>query len=389
MIARALPLSGPYDPTELPQLAGLTGLQDPFVFTAIDTQTSHDGGDDLIFGEDGEDIILGQQGADRVFGGNDDDDIFGGHNLENGHDGDDLIDGGSDHGSDDRLVDESDNDVIVGDNASILRRGDSVSPRMRVLSEDEDIIYDTSDLVQVTGDPQINPTMVAERNVEERDVVLFNHSLATEMTATETFGNDYIAGGHDDDVIFGQLGNDVIQGDGSVTMELAPAGSGTGHELETLDAVPLVVSFDGSSNSVVDEETDTLNIPGHGLVTGQSVVYRQDGTNVGGLMDGTTYEVTVDGDVIRLTLRVKASRDSDQLLDVIPSFELATDGDDYIEGNGGADVIFGNLGQDDIIGGSSMLFGLQLEVTPTTVSTTHELVKVDTSTVMFDGLGSR
>ena len=35
-----------------------------------------------------------------------------------------------------------------------------------------------------------------------------------------------------------------------------------------------------------------------------------------------------------------------------------TDGDDYIEGGGGADVIFGGLGQDDIVGGSSDLFTL-------------------------------
>jgi Ca2+-binding RTX toxin-like protein len=34
------------------------------------------------------------------------------------------------------------------------------------------------------------------------------------------------------------------------------------------------------------------------------------------------------------------------------------DGHDYIEGNGGDDVIFGNQGQDDIIGGSSEFFGL-------------------------------
>jgi Ca2+-binding RTX toxin-like protein len=38
--------------------------------------------------------------------------------------------------------------------------------------------------------------------------------------------------------------------------------------------------------------------------------------------------------------------------------EDAGDGDDYIEGNGGADWIYGNLGQDDILGGSSDLFGL-------------------------------
>ena len=38
-------------------------------------------------------------------------------------------------------------------------------------------------------------------------------------------------------------------------------------------------------------------------------------------------------------------------------------------------MIFGNLGQDDIIGGSSNLFSLQLKLTPTTVSTTQQLVK--------------
>ncbi|MGH8621098.1 MAG: hypothetical protein ACRET3_03075, partial [Burkholderiales bacterium] len=51
---------------------------------------------------------------------------------------------------------------------------------------------------------------------------------------------------------------------------------------------------------------------------------------------------------------------ADRSLDITPSFEMASDGDDYIEGNGGADVIFGNLGQDDIIGGSSALFTLDL-----------------------------
>src|SRR5262249_24067468 len=35
-----------------------------------------------------------------------------------------------------------------------------------------------------------------------------------------------------------------------------------------------------------------------------------------------------------------------------------TDGDDYIEGNGGRDVVFGGLGQDDIIGDNSSLFSL-------------------------------
>ena len=42
----------------------------------------------------------------------------------------------------------------------------------------------------------------------------------------------------------------------------------------------------------------------------------------------------------------------------MPSVESASDGDDYIEGNGGTDVIFGGLGRDDLVGGSSDLFSL-------------------------------
>ncbi|HSG95209.1 MAG TPA: calcium-binding protein, partial [Afifellaceae bacterium] len=55
---------------------------------------------------------------------------------------------------------------------------------------------------------------------------------------------------------------------------------------------------------------------------------------------------------------VGAYRDAAGTLVVHASVELATDGHDYIEGNGGNDVIFGNLGQDDLIGGSSDLFSL-------------------------------
>ena len=36
------------------------------------------------------------------------------------------------------------------------------------------------------------------------------------MTRRSVYGNDYIAGGAGEDEIFGQLGNDVIQGDGTI-----------------------------------------------------------------------------------------------------------------------------------------------------------------------------
>src|SRR5205814_5978309 len=48
----------------------------------------------------------------------------------------------------------------------------------------------------------------------------------------------------------------------------------------------------------------------------------------------------------------------DRSLDLRASVAAPTDGDDYIEGNGGNDTIFGDLGQDDIIGDNSNLFSL-------------------------------
>jgi len=232
----------------------------PFTFTAIDTQNRHDGGDDWIAGEDGDDIILGQQGSDTILGGTGDDDIFGGHNVQGGHDAGDFIDAGAD------------DDVVAGDNASILRRGDKLSPRMRALSGS--VIYDGAGNALVTGVSQGNPD-IREIDPDERNITLYDHSFNPDA---DTWGDDYIAGGANDDVIFGQLGDDVIQGDALMA-------------LNNDDSVD-IVAFEA---------------------------LKQD----------------------------RVSKDY-----------WPTDGLDYIEGNGGADLIFGNLGQDDIIGGSSSLFGL-------------------------------
>ncbi len=176
----------------------------PFVFTSIFTQGADGGGNDIIFGDevieavtDGQDIVIGGQGDDQIAGGGADDDLIGGHNIAGGHDGSDVIDGGS-------AV-----DAIVGDNASVLRTGTALSFRLRVL--DDDVIYDSNGVAQVTDDAQLNPTGSAEREIE-----LFDHS---DTTTSEVFGDDQIAGGAEDDVIFGQLGNDIIQGDGATILD--------------------------------------------------------------------------------------------------------------------------------------------------------------------------
>ncbi|MDO8630793.1 MAG: calcium-binding protein, partial [Phycisphaerales bacterium] len=178
-------------------------------FHSIDMAVADAGGDDFIRGNAGDDIIIAGQGDDTVYGDANDDDIIGGHNVAGGIDELNPADS-----TNDRLDGGSENDVIAGDNAWIIRRGDAVSPRVRMLSGTT--LYNADGSAAVTGAAQAIPTGAASR-----DIVLLDHST----TATsDTFGNDFIAGGAHDDLIFGQLGEDTIQGDSTIDHSLT-AGS--------------------------------------------------------------------------------------------------------------------------------------------------------------------
>ncbi|HEX6131660.1 MAG TPA: calcium-binding protein, partial [Actinomycetota bacterium] len=263
----------------------------PFAFTSIDTQNADQGAGDVLSGEAGRDVVLGGQGGDAIFGGSEDDDLIGGHNVPDGHDAGDRIDGGSG------------DDVIAGDDAIVVPQGNSLSPRFRTLQGAR--IYGESLLAGDDGAVLVTPEDRSDPNgTPARTVRILNHSFDPAAPASDPeagyYGADQIAGGADDDVIFGQLGDDVIQGDGAIVGEQpGPADVGAG-------------------------------------------------------------------------------RDMNGLLVVLPSFESASDGDDYIEGGGGNDTVFGNLGQDDIIGGSSALFGLD----------TREQ-RPDGTDFLFGGAGTR
>ncbi|MCI0535950.1 MAG: hypothetical protein L0Z50_12060 [Verrucomicrobiales bacterium] len=180
----------------------------PFQYQSIATKLADLGGNDLIYGDAGQDIVIGGQGDDTLYGGADDDDLFGGHNVANGDDANDRIDGGLGV------------DVIAGDNASILRRTDPINLRVRSLNGS--LLYDTF------GNAMVNPEALPDprRNnigAQTRDVLLYDHS---DNTASSLFGNDYIAGGGGDDEIFAQLGDDTVQGDGSIGTVNSPTNSG-------------------------------------------------------------------------------------------------------------------------------------------------------------------
>ncbi|MEI6240823.1 MAG: hypothetical protein WCR51_10565 [Planctomycetia bacterium] len=165
-----------------------------FTFTSIFTQNAHLGGADFIKAGDGHDIVIGGQGADRILGEAGDDDIIGGHNVSGGDDAGDVIDAGAGR------------DVIAGDNARIDREPRQTGTRWRALAGSRLIEADGNGAV--THVPQADPSAAPQR-----DVTLFDHA---ESTPAGKWGADNIAGGADDDMIFGQLGNDAIQGDGAV-----------------------------------------------------------------------------------------------------------------------------------------------------------------------------
>ncbi len=233
------------------------------VLSRIETERIHVGGSDIITGGTQDDLLIG--GADG-----------------------DFMDGGLGR------------DLVFGDNVILERRlaSDPLparDPRVRQLNASQIYAPDGSldlDLSTPFADPRHEGAPWAELTITE-----LHHDADTEDLSNNNFGDDYIAGGGDDDMIFAQLGHDVVQGDGSIASALA-------------------------------------------------------GNPVG------------------------AVRDANGGLAVQPSFEAATDGDDYIEAGGGDDLVFGNLGQDDIIGGSSELFTL---VTPGQ--------RPDGSDMLFGGAG--
>ena len=248
---------------------------------------------------------MGQQGNDILYGEGGDDILIGGSNVSGALDGDDVIDGGAG------------DDLIAGDNAECCLRPDLLDPRMRALQGG--VIYGTNIVAGTDGIALVTPTAQPDpTGIQQYRITLLDHSDTIEADRPDLWGDDYIAGGAGSDEIYGELGNDVIQGDGRV------------------NGLVLEVSSFGRDGEFL------LTVAGRPIAASDLWPHL--------LPDGPTGQ------------RIGAWRSTDQTIDetlvVHGSDELTTDGDDYIEGNGGNDTIFGNLGQDDIVGDSSDLYGL-------------------------------
>ena len=232
----------------------------------IQTIAPATGGNDTLYGGAGDDVLIGGTGNDMVDGGLSRDLIFG--------------------------------DIVTLDRTNTL--GNYANPRFRALSGTQ--IYNTSTNTNagaalVTGVSQVDP-----------HASTFWGDLRISLERQQ-FRQRLHRRRRGDDQIFGQLGNDMIQGDGSIDITPSNRSCRPGcwrigwtapARWPPEPSVPLTSTF----RNLVGAGRDLSN----GLFVHASV------DNYAG---------------------------------------AGTDGDDYIEGGGGNDVIFGNLGQDDIIGGSS------------------------------------
>jgi hypothetical protein len=273
------------------------------------------GGNDIIQGNGGDDILIGGAGNDIIDGGANNDLIFG-------------------------------DDVQLKNNSSFNQAGAQVftitNPRFETLAGTAIYTDSTfSDMVNVDGTPRAFRTQGgaylpgwASWNVQYLD-----QNLGTDASRA---GNDYIAGGADDDEIFGQGGNDVIMGDGSVLTAL------TGNTFTGGAPVSVQIFAPG-------------NVP-LGTVTAQA---------------GTSPVYAFRGPSIQLLVAPGQTTTALGALYVQASTEAASDGNDYIEGGAGNDTVFGGLGQDDIVGGSSDMFSL-----------TTSARRQDGSNMIFGGSGT-
>jgi Ca2+-binding RTX toxin-like protein len=288
----------------LPQILGL-----------VTTMSQELGGADQISGGAGDDILIGGAGGDTLVAGDGDDIALGdngalayddsrtlvagapesrlrhvhssdyndgGRDRLEGGAGEDVLIGGS---AGDSIDGDSGDDLIFGDQVALERRvGDVTSLRFQALGGT--LLYDALGNVLLDGAARpYRDSGVAAPDWALFTIVSLLHSDAIAGAAVpagkvQTYGDDYIAAGEGDDMVFGQLGNDVLLGDGALE----------------------------------DGPVAAQRLPGIGDPLGALILN--------------------------------------------PAIERLTDGDDYVEGGGGADLIFGGLGQDDLIGGSSSLFGL-------------------------------
>jgi Ca2+-binding RTX toxin-like protein len=393
------------------------GIISRAVTTDVDAAT---GGVDIIGGNAGDDRILGGVLGDTIRGNSGNDVAFGdnarmdfasgalvtvstidnglgGADTIRGDEGQDALAGGADA---DRIDGGTERDLIFGDNVSLDRAtGSNLNPRFRALSGSQ--LYSTA--VTSNGEPQVgtasqlDPTGLT--SWENFEVTIVDHTFAVQGDPQNRFGNDYLAGGADSDQIFGQLGDDVIQGDGSIDLAVGAqrvsgvltvsasqdAASDGDDYIEGNGGNDVVFGnlgqddIIGGSSELFSLDTRNERPDGSDLVFGGAGTAADIARNAAGDVHGRDADVILgdNGNIYRIVGTAGFNYDDgyDQPIvvraakvtidytpggrDMVPaSVDLGgadelhgESGDDAIYGQTGNDVLFGEGQDDDLIGG--------------------------------------
>jgi len=329
---------------------------------AYDAETQNDtifggAGDDQIFGNLGNDYLLGGLGADVIYGGAHADRIEGG-------DGDDFIyadaeiliwmqqgdtnayenktyfDELKDAGGDDTVFGGAGNDYIssgTGDDTIYGGEGDdhiyadgSVNEVEEKIDAEEEAQYNGKDLVY-GGDGVDNIWGFGNDDILHgdmgNDLIWGDH----EDLADSNHGDDIIYGGAGDDQLVGHAGNDKLYGDDGV--DLISGGKGNDH-LEGGKGDDELQGKEGNDYLIGGKDIDTLfGDEGDDFLDG--------GAGEDELIGGEGNDILVGGSELDY---LWGGAGNDQL--------AGGSGDDVIQGDEGDDTIAGGRGSDTLRGGA-------------------------------------
>jgi trimeric autotransporter adhesin len=354
----------------------------------VSLDTVHDGLDTIV-GNGGNDIILGGGAADQIAGNEGNDLILGDHgyitrnatdvvelvlstetdrggnDVMTGDAGDDIILGGA---ANDMIHGNGGSDFITGDSAQVtlpagvVTRIETVTPAIggndQIFGDDQpDFIlggagHDVIDAgVDVANDVVLGDNGVivrADGSSAANDIYSTDATIGGKDIITGHAGNDILIGGFDSDLITGDDGEDVLFGDHAYV---------TRNGSDVIEKLTTLFPGDGGDDLLRGNAGKDVVFGGaaHDVISGNEGEDILFGDN--GLLD-----YSLDGNL--------------NTLDLIESSDVATGGNDRIQGNDGDDVIFagaandfvsGNDGQDTIIGdnGRITLLGGQVRLIET------------------------
>ncbi len=274
-------------------------------------------GNDTVSGDNGNDYIEGNQGDDLLSGGSGDDDIIGGSSVAGMADGSDTIDGGSG------------NDVIAGDNSIITKLAEGpVYQRYVTTGLQNNAIIRTVTL--------LDPGIGAGDSLAGGD---------NDDSMWGQAGNDTMSGGNGDDDMIGNLGNDLMNGDAGDDGLLGDNGM-------IVDSL-----LDGSAAATISNQAGKVTADVYVAGTRMRTVTLFDAdtggndTIFGGLGNDSVHGGAGD-DVINGDDPALAGGGNDALFGDLGNDSISGGvGDDHLFGGAGNDSLDGNAGADIIYGG--------------------------------------